>query len=78
MYTYTQGDLSSEAVKAGLYYAQNGGRASTDTLIRDRLTNAQGRIAAAFTVNADSQIKSNRCCIKRNTGAYHALCAAYR
>ena len=59
MYTDTQGDLSSEAVKAGLYYAQNGGRASTDTLIRDRLTNAQGRIAAAFTVNADSQIKTD-------------------
>ncbi|HPJ01573.1 MAG TPA: glycosyl hydrolase family 8 [Candidatus Limiplasma sp.] len=56
MYADTGGDLSPAAVRAGLAYAQRGGREATEALVRNQLMDAQGRVAGAFTLGADSAV----------------------
>ncbi len=57
MYADTEVGLSPDAIRAGLDYAENGGRAATEAFVRDRLLSAQGRVSARFTVEGDGRIK---------------------
>ena len=56
MYADTDGSLSPDAIRAGLDYAENGGRASTEAFVREHLLSAQGRVSARFALDKDGRI----------------------